>query len=277
MLRKSASVLLMAGLLALGFVPLATPAQIPVTDVAHIALNAWGWGQTLAQWVSQISYMLRQYQQLVQTYQWAQHVAETLQHPTLYTVLPLFAIVDSGTLTKIDSVSDFRKMVEGATSYSAHLGSLYGRIYGEALDLSHMAPRSPEDWSAAAGRLNTMVQNADSSVLETFALVSQVNHSLSNLNGTGGTYSQLRAQIQDGSATPHQTAQAGAMGALYTAQSVDKNTQILAAMAAMQAQQMAQEESFAKQGIVDTQKENDYLQGTVQYLRSHPYSATPWH
>jgi hypothetical protein len=277
MFRKIASVMLMVGILCVGLAPLSVSAQIPVTDVAHIALNSWGWAQTLTQWVSQISYMLRQYQQLVQTYQWAQHVAQTLEHPTLYTVLPLFAIVDSGTLTKIDSVSDFRKMVEGSSSYSANLGSMYGRIYGEALDLSHMAPRSPEDWGAAAGRLNTMVQNADSSVIETFALVSQINHSLSSVNGTGGTYSQLRAQIQDGGATPHQTAQAGAMGALYTAQSVDKNTQILAAMAAMQAQQMAQEESFAKQGIQDTQKENDYLQGATQYLRSHPYCATPWH
>ena len=276
MVRKAASVILMAVFLCLGLAPLVTPAQIPVTDVAHIVLNQWGWTATLTEWVSQLSYMLQQYQQLVQTYQWAQHVAETLHNPDLFTVLSLFAIVDSATLTKIDSVSDFRRMVEGSTSYSNNLGRMYERIYGTALDLSHMAPRSPEDWGAAAGRMNTMVQNADAAVLETLALVSQVNHSLSDINGAGGTYSQLRSQIQNASATPHQTAQAGAMGSLYAAQSVDKNTQVLAAIAAMQAQEMAQQEAYAKRAIQDNQKENDYIQGCIQYLRSHPYNPSPW-
>ncbi len=153
---------------------------------------------------------------------------------------------------------------------------MYERIYGTALDLGHMAPRGPEDWGAAAGRMNTMIQNADAAVLETLALVSQVNKSLSDIDSTGGTYSQLRTQIQNTSATPHQTAQAGAMGSLYAAQSVDKNTQVLAAMAAMQAQQMAQEEAYAKRAIQDNQKENDYIQGCIQYLRSHPYNPSPW-
>ena len=276
MVRKAASVILMAVFLCLGLTPLLTPAQIPVTDVAHIVMNQWGWTATLTEWVSQLSYMLQQYQQLVQTYQWAQHVAETLHNPDLFTVLSLFAIVDSATLTKIDSVSDFRRMVEGSTSYSSNLGHMYERIYGTALDLGHMAPRGPEDWGAAAGRMNTMVQNADAAVLETLALVSQVNKSLSDINGTGGTYAQLRTQIQNTSATPHQTAQAGAMGSLYAAQSVDKNTQVLAAMAAMQAQEMAQQEAYAKRAIQDNQKENDYIQGCIQYLRSHPYNPSPW-
>ena len=276
MVRKAASVILMTVFLCLGLTPLVTPAQIPVTDVAHIVMNQWGWTATLTEWVSQLSYMLQQYQQLVQTYQWAQHVAETLHNPDLFTVLSLFAIVDSATLTKIDSVSDFRRMVEGSTSYSSNLGHMYERIYGTALDLGHMAPRGPEDWGAAAGRMNTMVQNADAAVLETLALVSQVNKSLSDINGTGGTYAQLRSQIQNTSATPHQTAQAGAMGSLYAAQSVDKNTQVLAAIAAMQAQQMAQDEAYAKRAIQDNQKENDYIQGCIQYLRSHPYNPSPW-
>ena len=276
MVRKAASVILMTVFLCLGLTPLVTPAQIPVTDVAHIVMNQWGWTATLTEWVSQLSYMLQQYQQLVQTYQWAQHVAETLHNPDLFTVLSLFAIVDSATLTKIDSVSDFRRMVEGSTSYSSNLGHMYERIYGTALDLGHMAPRGPEDWGAAAGRMNTMVQNADAAVLETLALVSQVNKSLSDINGTGGTYAQLRTQIQNTSATPHQTAQAGAMGSLYAAQSVDKNTQVLAAIAAMQAQQMAQDEAYAKRAIQDNQKENDYIQGCIQYLRSHPYNPSPW-
>jgi hypothetical protein len=275
MVRKAASVILMTIILCLGLTPLVTPAQIPVTDVAHIVMNQWGWTATLTEWVSQLSYMLQQYQQLVQTYQWAQHVAETLHNPDLLTVLSLFAIVDSATLTKIDSVSDFRRMVEGSTSYSSNLGHMYERIYGTALDLGHMAPRGPEDWGAAAGRMNTMVQNADAAVLETLALVSQVNKSLSDID-TRGTYSQLRTQIQSTSATPHQTAQAGAMSSLYAAQSVDKNTQVLAAIAAMQAQQMAQDEAYAKRAIQDNQKENDYIQGCIQYLRSHPYNPSPW-
>lgn len=276
MVRKAASIILMTVLLSLGLAPLVTPAQIPVTDVAHLAMSQWGWTSTLTQWVSQLSYMLQQYQQLVQTYTWAKQVAETLQHPDLFTILSMFAVVDTATLTKIDSVSDFRRMVEGSMSYSNNLGSMYSRIYGEALDLGNMAPRGPEDWGAAAGRMNTMIQNADSAVLETLALVSQVNKSLSDID-TRGTYSQLRTQIQSTSATPHQTAQAGAMSSLYAAQSTDKNTQVLAAMAAMQAQEMAQQEAFAKRAIQDNQKENDYIQGCIQYLRSHPYTPTPWH
>jgi hypothetical protein len=274
-MKRSLSLILVAVFVLVGLTPLVTPAQIPVTDVAHIAMNQMGWTATLTQWVSQLSYMLQQYQQLVQTYTWAKLVAETLQHPDPFTILSMFAVVDTATLTKIDSVSDFRRMVEGSMSYSNNLGSMYSRIYGEALDLGNMAPRGPEDWGAAAGRMNTMIQNADSAVLETLALVSQVNKSLSDID-TRGTYSQLRTQIQSTGATPHQTAQAGAMSSLYAAQSTDKNTQVLAAMAAMQAQEMAQQEAYAKRAIQDNQKENDYIQGCIQYLRSHPYDPSPW-
>jgi hypothetical protein len=77
--------------------------------------------------------------------------------------------------------------------------------------------------------------------------------------------------------TPQQTVQAGAMSSLYAAQSVDKNTQVLSAMAAMQAQQIAQEEAYTKRAIQDNQKENDYIQGCIQYLKSHPYDPSPWH
>ena len=275
-MKRSLSLILVAVFMLMGLMPLVTPAQIPVTDVAHIVMNQMGWSATLTQWVSQLSYMLQQYQQLVQTYTWAKQVAETLQHPDLFTILSMFAVVDTATLTKIDSVSDFRRMVEGRMSYGNNQGSMYSRIYGEALDLGNMAPRGPEDWGAAAGRMNTMIQNADSAVLETLALVSQVNKSLSDID-TRGTYSQLRTQIQSTGATPHQTAQAGAMSSLYAAQSMDKSTQVLAAMAAMQAQEMAQQEAYAKRAIQDNQKENDYIQGCIQYLQSHPYSPSPWH
>lgn len=275
MLRKMIGVLFVLALVCAALSPLSAAAQIPVTDVAHTTLNQVGWVATLTQWASQISYMIDQYQKLVQTYEWAKHVADTLKNPDLFTVLSLFAVVDSGDLTRIDNVEEFRHMVEGSSRYGNHLGSLYERIYGGALDLGNMAPRSPEDWSAAAGRLNTMVQNADAAILETVALVSKVNSSLSEI-GERGTYSSLQSQIKSGDSTPEQTAQAGALSSLYAAQSVDKNTQVLAAMAAMQAQQMAQEEAYAKRAIQDNQKENDYIQGCRQYLQSHPYDPSPW-
>lgn len=276
MLHKMLGIVLILALVCAVVAPLPAQAQIPVTDVAHIAMNQYGWTATLTQWASQISYMLRQYQQLVQTYQWAQHVAETLQNPDLYTVLSLLAIVDTATLTRIDSVEDFRRMVEGCTAYGARLGRLYEGVYGQALDLSDLSPRGPEQWSAAAGRLNRMVQNADAAILETVALASRVNHSLQEIDARG-TYSSIQTQIKAGNITPEQTAQAGALSSLFTAQAVDKNTQVLAAMAVMQAQQMAQEEAYAKRAIQDNQKESDYLQGCMEYLRSHPYDPTPWH
>lgn len=275
MLRKMLGIVLMLGLMCALAAPLPSQAQIPVTDVAHIALNQYGWAATLTQWASQISYMLQQYQQLVQTYQWAQHVAETLRNPDLFTVLSLFAVVDSASLTRIDSVEDFRHMVEGSMAYGSHLGRLYEGIYGAALEVGNMSPRSPEDWSAAAGRLNTMVQNADAAILETVALASKVNRSLQEIDSRG-TYSSIQTQIKAGTITPEQTAQAGALSSLFTAQAVDKNTQVLAAMAAMQAQQLAQEEAYAKRAIQDNQKESDYIQGCIQYLRSHPYNPSPW-
>ncbi|MCL4370294.1 MAG: hypothetical protein M1380_05240, partial [Chloroflexi bacterium] len=130
MIKRSLSLILVAVFMLTGLAPLVTSAQIPVTDVAHIAMNQMGWTATLTQWVSQLSYMLQQYQQLVQTYVWAKHVAETLRNPDLFTILSIFAVVDTATLTKIDSVSDFRRMVEGSMGYGANLGRMYERIYG---------------------------------------------------------------------------------------------------------------------------------------------------
>ena len=46
MVRKAASIILMTVFLCLGLTPLVTPAQIPVTDVAHIAINQMGWTAT---------------------------------------------------------------------------------------------------------------------------------------------------------------------------------------------------------------------------------------
>jgi hypothetical protein len=276
MIRQIATLMLIVTVLIAGLSPVPVPAQIPVTDVAHISVSQWGWGATLTQWASQLSYMLRQYQQLMQTYVWAQHVAETLSHPDLFTVLPLFAVVDSATLTRIDNVSDFRHMVEGSMAYGANLGRLYERVYGEALDLGHMAPRGPEDWGAAAARMNTMIQNADAAALETLALVSQMNRSLSDINGSTGAYSQLRTQIQDTSVTPQQTVQAGAMSSLYAAQSVDKNTQVLSAMAAMQAQQIAQQESVMKEGLANVYTEQQYFTQSGTALRQEAEHVDSW-
>jgi len=61
-MKRSLSLILVAVLMLMGLTPLVTPAQIPVTDVAHIVMNQMGWSATLTQWVSQLSYMLQQYQ-----------------------------------------------------------------------------------------------------------------------------------------------------------------------------------------------------------------------
>ncbi|MGA9753262.1 MAG: hypothetical protein WBS54_15890 [Acidobacteriota bacterium] len=262
--------------LAAALVPVPAPAQWAVAVVADPA-NWPNWMQEFTEWTSQLSYMLQQYQQLQQTYQWAQHVAENLKHPTLYTVLPLFATVDSGTLTKIDSVEGLRHMLEGSQNYSAStLGQLYAGVYGAALDLQNLSPHNPQDWAGAVQRLNATIQQADASILEAMATVSKVNGSLTTINQTGGTYAQLRQKIQDTSATPHQTEQAGAMASLYAAQAVDKNTQVLSAVAAMQAQQMAQEEATVKAGALQTSRENQYIQDCIQYATEHPDNPT-WH
>jgi hypothetical protein len=275
MTRKLTALVLTMALVA-AFVPLPVPAQWSVEVVSDTA-NLPNWMTEFTEWSSQLSYMLQQYQKLQQTYQWAQHVAQTLQNPSLYTILPLLATVDSGILTKIDSVEQLRHMLEGIQNYNASaLSQLYATVYGAALDLNNLSPRNPRDWGEAVQRLNAAIQQADASILETMATVSQVNSSLSTINQAGGTYDQLRQQIQDLTATPHQTQQAGAMAALYAAQAMDKNTQVLAAMAAMQAQQMAQQEASVKEATLQTNQENQYIQNCIQYATQHPNNPT-WH
>ena len=275
MTRKLTALVLTIALVA-ALVPVPAPAQWAVEVVADTA-NLPNWMTEFTEWGSQLSYMLQQYQKLQQTYQWAQHVAQTIQNPSLYTVLPLFATVDSGSLTKIDSVEQLRHMLEGSQNYNAStLSQLYAGVYGAALDLNNLSPRNPQDWGQAVQRLNATIQQADASILETMATVSKVNSSLTTINQAGGTYAQLRQEIQNPTATPHQTQQAGAMAALYAAQAVDKNTQVLAAMAAMQAQQMAQQEASVKAAALQTNRENQYIQDCIQYATQHPNNPT-WH
>ncbi len=275
MWRKALGAILAVSILAVGLAPVTTRAQWVVYDPTSDIHNTINWATQFTKWTTQISYMINQYQQLVQTYQWAQHVAKTLQNPDLFTVLSLYAVVNSGTLTKIDSVEDFRRMVEGSTAYGANLGRMYQRIYGEALDLGHMAPRSPEDWGAAAKRANAMIQGADAAALETLALVSKVNRSLSDVDSRG-TYTSLQNKIKSGAITPEQTAQAGALSSLYTAQSVDKNTQVLAALAAMQAQQVAQQEAAQKQGLINVYTEQQYFTQSGNALRNEGSHVDSW-
>jgi len=275
MWRKALGAILAVSILAVGLAPVTTRAQWVVYDPTSDIHNTINWATQFTKWTTQISYMINQYQQLVQTYQWAQHVAKTLQNPDLFTVLSLYAVVDSGSLTKVDSVADFRRMVEGSTAYGANLGRMYQRIYGEALDLAHMAPRGPEDWGAAAKRANAMIQGADAAALETLALVSKVNRSLSDVDSRG-TYTSLQNKIKSGAITPEQTAQAGALSSLYTAQSVDKNTQVLAALAAMQAQQVAQQEAAQKEGLINVYTEQQYFTQSGNALRNEGSHVDSW-
>ncbi len=272
-MKRTLAVLILAiTVLAL---PLAASAQWLVHDPISDINNTIHWTTEFTKWTQQISYAIRQYQQLEATYQWAQHVANNLSNPDLYTVLALFAVVDSGQLTNISSVADFRHMVEGSINYGNNLGGLYHSIYGQSLDLSRMNLSGPEDWNQAAARTNSLIQSADAASVETFALVSQVNRSLADINAAG-TYASLRGQIQNSSVTPQQTAQAGAMSSLYTAQSVDKNTQVLAAMAAMEAQQMAQKEAAAKAAIQHSYDEQQYFQQSGQSMANEKAHADSW-
>ncbi|MEJ2367797.1 MAG: hypothetical protein P8Z49_05495 [Acidobacteriota bacterium] len=273
-MRRILSLLVILGLLVL---PLSVSAQWVVYDPTSDIHNVINWSTDFTKWTQQLARMTEQYRQLVATYDWAKHVAQTLSHPSIYSVLPVLAVVETSGLTQTDEVEEYRRMLEGAVTYSRDLGRLYQQIYGQALDLSHLVPSSPENWGQAARKLNAMVQSTDAAILETLGTVSKVNHSFTNIDGAGGTYGRLRDKIQSPGSTPHQTAQTQAMASLYTAQAVDKNTQVLSAMAAMEAQHYAQQEAYQKEAIRETQLENDYLKGCSRYLNQHPYSPEPWH
>lgn len=272
MKRTLAVLVLAVTILAL---PLAASAQWLVHDPISDINNTIHWTTEFTKWTQQISYAIRQYQQLEATYQWAQHVSKNLSNPDIYTILALFAVVDSGQLTRIDSVANFRHMVEGSSSYNSSLGGLYHNIYGQPLNLSGMNVSGRQDWNGAAARSNTMIQSADAASVEALALISQINKSLAAL-GQNGTYTSLRSQIQSGSVTPQQTAQAGAMSSLYTAQSVDKNTQVLSAMAAMEAQQAAQQAAAAKAAIQHSYDEQQYFQQSGQSMASEKSRVDSW-
>lgn len=255
--------------------PVSAPAQIPVTDVADIVNNTIQWSTNFGQWAISLARALQTYQQLVTTYQYMNHLAQTLQHPDVLSMLPMYGIVDSSSLTNVDSITQFRSMLEGSTSFSAQLGQLYSQIYGPSLNLSSLAPTSPEDWSAATQRINRTVQAADAANLETLAIVSETNKSIVK-SQNDGTYSNIASTIKNNNVTPQQTRQAGALAALYTAQNIERLTQITGAQATMQAMDFAQRQQAVKQGLAQAAAEQQAWTSAGDSLKNEQVNVQNW-
>jgi hypothetical protein len=272
MLRKIASVLLIASVLALGLIPVATPAQWAVAVVEDTA-NIWNWATEFAKWANQAAQMVQQYNELVQQYQWAQHVAEQIKNGDALTLLALVTSVSSADLTNIESGQDLRRMLEGTINYTNELGSMYHSLYGQALSLNNLSPSTPADWGQAASRAIAFSQHADAAILETLAVVSKTNNAT---HDTKPTYDLLESSIKAGDVTPEQTAQHAALASLYAAEAVDRNNQLLAAQAAMQAQQQAQLTSEEKQAIQNQYTEQQYWTASGQSLAGELQHVQSW-
>ena len=275
MFKKVLSLVITASLVVLTAAPLPTPAQIPVTDVAHMTVNAINWQLNLGQWAIQLARVLQTYQQLVRTYQYMEALAKNLEHPQALTVMPLFAIGKSAQLTKTDSISEYRRYLEGGTAFSSQLGTTYHQIYGPPLDLSKLVPTQHENWSTATQRMNRVSQAADSAILETLAVVSQSNHDI-EANKSSGVYQKIAGQLKNSNVNPQKTAQAGALSSLYTAQNIERLTQIVGSQAAMQAQDYAQKEADQKAAVQAAARDKQYQDSVIQYLKSHAYKPDPW-
>jgi hypothetical protein len=260
------SVLLICSVLALGLIPVATPAQWAVAVVEDTA-NIWNWATEFAKWANQAAQMVQQYNQLVQQYQWAQHVAQQIQNGDVLTLLALVTSVSSADLTNIDSAQDLRRMLEGTINYTNQLGSMYHSVYGQALSLNNLSPSTPADWGQAAARAVSFSQHADAAILETLAVVSKTNNATQEAKPK---YDLLQSSIKDTGVTPEQSAQHAALASLYSAEAVDRNNQLLAAQAAMQAQDMAQREAEKRILLQNQVLENEAYQN---YLDSLPGDA----
>ena len=271
-MRRFLAILTCVLILAL---PWTTAAQIPVTDVAHIAINIAGWIAQGTNWVSQLARMIQQYQQLVQTYDHLKHVAEQLQNPSVYTVVSLFAVVPSSTMTRIETISDFRRILEGGNNAPAALGEQYKAIFGAPYDATSLAPYGPQDWTSATKRMTQHTQATDSAVLELLHVVSDVNGSLEKIH-SDRTYEEISSKLKSTDITPHQSTQLGSLSALYTAQSTDKLTQVLAAQAVVQAQDVAERSYWQKIGASAMTQERNANQQSADALRNSWQSIQSW-
>jgi hypothetical protein len=270
MLRKILSPLLIVAILTLGLTPITTSAGWPVTIIADIP-SIVHWATEFEKWANQAAQMVQQYNQLVREYQWAQHVAEQIKNGDALTLLALVTSVSSADLTNIDSAQDLRRMLEGTINYTNELGSMYHSVYGQALSLNNLSPSTPADWGQAAARAVSFSQHADAAILETLAVVSRTNNAT---HDTKPTYDLLESSIKASDVTPEQTAQHAALASLYAAEAVDRNNQLLAAQAAMQAQQQAQIEAGNRLALQAEQREENYIQALVQQA---PNEQDPWY
>jgi hypothetical protein len=107
--------------------------------------------------------------------------------------------------------------------------------------------------------------------LETLAVVSKTNNATQEAKPK---YDLLQSSIKDTSVTPEQSAQHAALASLYSAEAVDRNNQLLAAQAAMQAQQQAQIEAGNRLALQAEQREENYIQALVQQA---PNEQDPWY
>ncbi len=272
MLRKTLSVLLLCSVLMLGLVPVMTPAQAAVAVVADPA-NMFHWAAEFAKWTNQASQMVQQYNQLVREYQWAQNIATRIQNGDMLTLLALVTTVSSQDLTRIDSYADMQKMLEGTISYSTQLGGMYHSVYGQALSMGQLSPSSPQDWGQAANRAIAFSQHADAAVLETLAVVANTNNATQQVKPK---YDSLMLSIKAPNVLPEQTAQHAALASLYAAQAIDRNNQLLAAQAAMQAQQQAQLTAEQKQAIQAQYTEQQYWTASGQSLAGELQHVQSW-
>lgn len=277
MLRKTLSLLLLCSVLMLGLVPVMTPAQAAVAVVADPA-NMFHWATEFAKWTNQASQMVQQYNQMVKEYTWAQQIASRIQNGDVLTLLALVTSVSSQDLTRIDSYADMQRMLEGTMSYSTQLGSMYHSVYGQALSLDHLSPASPADWGQAANRAIAFSQHADAAVLETLAVVSNTNNATQQVKPT---YDRLMTSIKnpttpDGKPSPEMSAQHAAIASLYAAEATDRNNQLLAAQAAMQAEQQAQIEAYNRLSLQSEQREQNYVQALVNQAPNEQVYPDPW-
>jgi hypothetical protein len=269
MLRKILSPLLIVGVITLGLTPITTSAGWPVTIIGDIPAIVH-WATQFEKWANQAAQMVQQYNQLVKEYQWAQHVAQQIQNGDALTLLALVTSVSSADLTNIDSAQDLRRMLEGTITYTNQLGGMYHSVYGEALSMNNLSPSTPEDWGQAANRSIAFSQHADAAILETLAVVSKTNNATQQAKPK---YDLLQSSIKDTSATPEQSTQHAALASLYAAEAVDRNNQLLAAQAAMQAQQQAQIEAGNRLALQAEQREQNYIQALIDQA---PNEQDPW-
>jgi len=271
MLRKTLAVFMIAAL-TMALVPVTSHAIIPVAVDADIP-SIIHWAQRFQAWAQREAVVIHTYHEIILKYQWAKKVATTIKNGDALTLLAVITGVASQNLTRIDNFQDLRKMLEGTETMTNSMSSMYHSIYGQALAIGHISPAGAEDWTTTAARTVNMTQQADAAILETYAVAANTNR---YSHDNQSKYNLLMDNIKSPGVMPEQTAQHQAIASVYTAQAIERNNQLLASLAIMQAQKMAQDEAYLKKVTQENQRESDYIEGIANYMRTHPYYPDPW-